>query len=111
MVFNGIEKLSLVDFKSYTSCTLFTAGCNFRCPFCHNAALVTGAQPQLDTDEILSYLKKRKGILDAVAITGGEPTLHKDLPNFIEIVKNMGYLVKLDSNGTNPQMLNYLILI
>ncbi|MEG1528370.1 MAG: anaerobic ribonucleoside-triphosphate reductase activating protein [Clostridia bacterium] len=106
----GMEKLSLVDFDSYTTCTLFTAGCNFACPFCHNSSLVQGKDlNKIDTTYIFDYLKKRKHLLDAVCITGGEPTLNKDLPEFIASVKELGYIVKLDTNGANPTMLLDLI--
>lgn len=111
MKFYGLEKLSLVDFDGHTAATVFTGGCNFYCPYCHNGGLVvldknSAAIPE---EEIFSYLKKRKGLLDGLAITGGEPTLHKDLPEFCAKVKEIGYDIKLDSNGTNPEMLNYLI--
>ena len=107
----GFEKLSLVDFDGYTACTLFTGGCNFRCPFCHNGPLVLGVgdlQPY-DEEEIFAYLKKRQGIIEGVVITGGEPTLHNDLPEFIAKIKALDYKVKLDSNGTRPEMLERLI--
>jgi len=106
----GIEKLSLVDFDGYVSATVFTGGCNFLCGFCHNSALVTGGEnlAEIPEEEILSYLKKRQGILEGLCITGGEPTLHKDLPAFCEKVKSLGYKIKLDSNGTNPEMLKTL---
>ena len=111
MVFHGIEKLSLVDFDGHTACTLFTGACNFRCPFCHNASLVLepGSVPALDTEMLKASLGKRRGLIDAVGITGGEPTLNSDLPDFIAYVKSLGYLVKLDTNGTNPAMLRALI--
>ena len=99
----------MVDFDGFISCTVFTPGCNFRCPFCHNALLVTGAAATINESDVFDYLVKRKGLVDAVCITGGEPTLHKDLPSFIKKVKNLSFLVKLDSNGTNPQMLKNLI--
>lgn len=111
MIFHGIEKFSLVDFDGYTSCTLFTGRCNYRCPFCHNAALVAApeSEPIIDNRDIEAFLKKRAGIIDAVCITGGEPTLCDDLPDFITKVKSLGYKVKLDSNGTNPDMLKKLL--
>ena len=107
-IFCGIEKLSLVDFDGYISCTLFTSGCNYRCPFCHNSPLIE-EQPSLNMEEILNYLSVRKKMLDAVVITGGEPTLHKELPNVIKQIKDLGYIIKLDTNGTNPKMLKELI--
>ena len=110
MKFFGLEKLSLVDYDSNIAATVFTGGCNFRCPFCHNGPLVLDVKNQsvISEDEILSYLKKRKGVLNALCITGGEPTMHKELPEFIKKVKDLGYKVKLDSNGTNPEMLSQL---
>lgn len=106
----GIEKLSMVDFGGKLTCTLFTAGCNFRCPFCHNSSLVLPAanQTELAHTQILDYLTKRRGMLDAVCITGGEPTLHTDLGGFLAKIKALGYPIKLDSNGTNPDMLQQL---
>lgn len=110
MYFSGIDKFSLVDFDEKISCTLFLHDCNFRCPFCHNSALVTKeAGIKIPEEDILTYLKSRRGVIDAVVITGGEPTLHKELPEFIRNVKEMGYLVKLDTNGTNPDMLIDLV--
>lgn len=107
-IFCGIEKLSLVDFDGYISCTLFTSGCNYRCPFCHNSPLIE-EQPSLNMEEILNYLSVRKKMLDAVVITGGEPTLHKELPSVLKQIKDLGYIIKLDTNGTNPKMLKELI--
>ena len=110
MHFYGIDKMSLVDFDNKIACTLFTCGCNFRCPFCHNKDLVLTTPPfAIAYDEIWEYLSKREGILDAVVISGGEPTLHKDLPDFIRKVRTLGYLIKLDTNGTNPTMVKYLV--
>ena len=110
MVINGLQKLTLLDYPQHTACTIFTAGCNFRCPFCHNAGLVLGSNPESYTEEeILSYLEKRKGLLDGVCITGGEPTLRPDLLPFIEKVKALGFAVKLDTNGTNPALLKELL--
>lgn len=110
MEFVGIEKLSLVDFDHHLSATLFTPGCNFRCPFCHNKELVTSYTHEIiPFDDILSFLKKRVGVLDAVVITGGEPTLHPDLVDKIIQIKNLGYLIKLDTNGTNPEMIKELV--
>ncbi len=102
----GYQKLTLLDFPGRTACTVFTGGCNLRCPFCHNAGLVRTpmAGPNL-TDEVLGYLQKRKGILDGVCITGGEPLLQPDLEDFFRKVKEMGYAVKLDTNGMLPQRL------
>ena len=107
----GMEKLSLVDFDDHIAATVFTGGCNFRCPYCHNAPLVLdpGGQGVLGEEDVLAYLKKRKGVLQGVCITGGEPTLMPDLREFILKIKEMGYDVKLDSNGTRPDVLRKLI--
>ena len=107
-IFCGIEKLSLVDFDGYVACTLFTGGCNYRCPFCHNSPLIKN-QPTISLEEIFDYLSKRKKMIDAVVITGGEPTLHKELPEVIKQIKELGFIIKLDTNGTNPKMLKELI--
>ncbi len=106
----GMEKLSLVDYDGVVSATVFTGACNFKCPFCHNAALVLdyNTLPAMPEEEIFGYLKKRRGILEGVCITGGEPTLHPDLPEFCKKIKDLGYLVKLDTNGTNPAMIRKL---
>ncbi len=110
-IFVGLQKLTLLDYPGKVACTLFTRGCNFRCPFCHNASLVVRADEQkaYDNSEVLAFLKKRKGILDGVAITGGEPTLMGGLYDFIKEVKDMGYSVKLDTNGTRPDVLKRLV--
>ncbi len=109
MVFGGIQKLTLLDFPGAVACILFTKGCNFRCPFCHNSSLVNSSQPDITQEEILAFLKKRQGILEGVCITGGEPLIHPDLPLFIKKVKALGYKVKLDTNGSFPQSLNELL--
>lgn len=111
MKFHGIEKFSLVDYDGYTACTLFTGGCNYRCPFCQNAALVLApdSEPTVDNAYIEEYLRRRVGILDAVCITGGEPTLYSELPDFIKFVRSLGYKIKLDTNGTSPKMLKELV--
>lgn len=110
MDFVGIEKLSLVDFDEKISCVLFMQGCNFRCPFCHNRDL---ALSKVDTfipfQDILDYLSSRKNIIDAVVISGGEPTLMPDLKEKITKIKNMGFLIKIDTNGTNFNVLKDLI--
>lgn len=107
----GLEKLSLVDYDGHTACTLFTGGCNFRCPFCHNGDLVLIPDKfESYSDEIIfSYLKKRQGLLDGVVISGGEPTLYHDLPEYIKRIKELNYDIKLDTNGTNPEMLEFLM--
>ena len=110
MDIHGIQKLTLLDYPGKCACTVFLAGCNLRCPFCHNAPLVTGQAPvAMGEEELLAFLKKRRGLLDGVCITGGEPTLRPDLPEFIRRIKDLGYLVKLDTNGSNPDMLRRLI--
>lgn len=111
MEFSGIEKLSLVDFDGHIACTLFTKGCNFRCPFCHNSFLVLpeiSVEP-LPFEEIITYLKKRTGVLDGVVITGGEPTLMPDLVDKLTAIKELGYDIKLDTNGTHPEVIEKLI--
>ena len=112
MRISGLQKMTLLDFPGLVACTVFTGGCNFRCPFCHNASLVLpeAMQPtDLAMDEVLSFLKKRQGLLDGVAITGGEPLLHADMADFLREVKALGYRVKLDSNGTFPDRLISLV--
>jgi len=105
----GLQKLTLLDFPQKTACTIFTGGCNFRCPFCHNGDLVLGNLPEpIDADELFSFLKKRVGILDGVCITGGEPLLNNDIEGFIKEIRDLGYLVKLDTNGSNPGYLKRL---
>lgn len=106
----GFEKMSLVDYDGLVAATVFTGGCNFRCGFCHNSALVLSHKdiPAIDTEAVLSYLKKRKGVLDGVCVSGGEPTLQKDLPEFLSSLKELGYKVKLDTNGTNPTLIKRL---
>ena len=110
-IFTGLQKLTLLDFPGYVACTLFTRGCNMRCPFCHNASLVVRADEQkpYTHEEIMYFLKKRQGILDGVAITGGEPTLMPYLPEFMAEVRELGYKIKLDTNGTRPDVLRSVI--
>lgn len=110
MMFGGMQKLTLLDFPGLCACTLFTYGCNLRCPFCHNASLVvSSAEAPLTEEDVLAFLKKRQGLLDGVCITGGEPLLQPDLPAFIEKVRDLGFKVKLDTNGTFPDRLAALI--
>lgn len=107
--FYGMDPLSLVDFDGMLTCTIFTAGCNFRCPFCHNKDLVCFTNlKEIPLEEIINYLKERKNMLDAVCITGGEPTLYPDLKNVLKEFKNLGYFIKLDTNGTNPDAIKNL---
>lgn len=111
MDFSGFEKLSLLDYDTHLTATLFYAGCDFRCPFCHNSSLVIHPEraPKIPFEEIYSYLKKRAGILEAVCFSGGEPTMMPDLEEKIRAVKDLGYLIKLDSNGSRPEVLRHLI--
>ncbi len=111
MLLGGWQKLTLLDYPGQVACLLFTAGCNFRCPFCHNAGLVVhppaGGFP--DPEEIWSYLKKRKGLLDGVVVTGGEPLLQPGLPQLLRKLRALGYLIKLDTNGSFPDQLAALL--
>lgn len=107
MEFHGLNKLTLLDFPKHLACTLFTGRCNLRCPFCHNADLVLApdTQPFITEEKILAFLERRKDSLEGVCITGGEPTLQKDLLPFLKQCKDMGYLTKLDTNGTRPDVI------
>lgn len=107
----GIQKTTLVDYPGKVAATIFTRGCSFRCPFCHNPELVIPEKfnPIISEEEILSFLATRKGKLQAVCITGGEPTIHNDIHSFIHKIKELGFLVKLDSNGWNPEVLEEAI--
>lgn len=124
MIIGGLEKLTLIDYPGKLSAIVFTQGCNFRCRYCYNPMLVLPSsdgkcyhnpgeeekgQNQLSEDGLFDFLKKRQGKLEGVVITGGEPTLHPDLPEFIKKVKDLGYTVKLDTNGSNPDMLRYVL--
>ena len=111
MRIDGLQKLTLLDFPGHTACTVFTGGCNFRCPFCHNASLVLHPDelPVLPEAELFRFLETRRGLLDGVAITGGEPTLQPDLPEFMEKVRELGYAVKLDTNGARPAVLREIL--
>jgi len=111
MTIGGLVKFSLIDYPGKSCAVIFTRGCNFRCPFCHNPELVLPEKysPEIPVSEVLDFLKSREGKLDAVTITGGEPTMHSDLPDFIKKLKDMSFFVKLDSNGSNPEMLKNLI--
>ena len=107
MIIHGLQKMTLVDYPGKVAAILFTGACNFRCPFCQNASLVLnpGSEPVIEDEEIFSYLKKRKGMLDGVVVTGGEPTVHGDLLDFMKRIKDLGYSVKLDTNGYRPDVL------
>lgn len=107
MLIAGLQKLTLLDYPGHVACTVFTGGCNMRCPFCHNASLVIPDRlsAQYTEEDILSFLKKRQGILEGVAITGGEPLLQKDIATFLEKIRALGYKIKLDTNGSFPQHL------
>ena len=111
MNIQGLQKLTLLDYPGKMACIIFTAGCNLRCPFCHNSALVINPpkESEFSVDEILDFLKKRQGILEGVVITGGEPLLQNDLEDFIVKIREIGYSVKLDTNGTFPDRLRNLI--
>ena len=108
----GLQTLTLLDYPGKVACTVFTGGCNFRCPFCHNGGIVLnpGAEPSIPEEKVFDLLKKRRGVLEGVCITGGEPTLWKGLWDFAKEIKAMGYSVKLDTNGTNPELMHKLIL-
>lgn len=111
MQIHGLNKTTLLDYPEHVAATVFAGGCNFCCPFCHNKDLVldSGSFPTLSPKEILEFLQKRKNVLSGVCITGGEPTLQADLPDFIRQIKELGYLVKLDTNGYRPEVLKRLL--
>ena len=110
MFIKGFQKLTLLDFPGRTACTVFTGGCNFRCPFCHNSLLVTDMDDaQYTEEEIFQHLERRKNVLDGVAVTGGEPLLQKDIERFLYEIKDKGYAVKLDTNGSFPDKLKDIL--
>ena len=111
MKFYGMQKMTLLDYPGYVACTLFTGGCNFRCPFCHNALLVLDLDENytIPEEEVLAFLKKRQGLLDGVCVTGGEPLINKNIGDFLSKVKELGFKIKLDTNGTNPALLKELV--
>lgn len=111
MKIHGFQKTTLLDYPGHVAATVFMGGCNFRCPFCHNASLVLNPekQPLIPAEEVLNHLEKRKGILEGVCITGGEPTLEHELKQFMLRCREMGYLVKLDTNGYRPEVLRELV--
>ena len=112
MLVKGLQKLTLLDFPEKMACTVFTFGCNLRCPFCHNASLVLSERADdtlIPEEEFFSFLQKRRGILEGVCVTGGEPTLQPDLPAFIRRIRELGFAVKLDTNGARPAVLKTLV--
>ena len=110
MKIHGLQKMTLLDYPGRVACTVFLGGCDLRCPFCHNAELLDGSAPALmEEGELLAFLKKRQGLLDGVAVTGGEPLLRPDLPELLRAVRDLGYPVKLDTNGTHPDRLRKLL--
>lgn len=111
MSIQGLQKLTLLDFPGQVACTVFLGGCNFRCPFCHNASLVLepGQETEITQEELLAFLKKRQGVLDGVCVTGGEPLLWPKLPELLQKIKALGYQIKLDTNGSRPELLRQLV--
>lgn len=110
MKIHGLQKMTLLDFPGHVACTVFLGQCDFRCPFCHNFELVDGTAPAImDDEELFAFLNKRKGLLDGVAVTGGEPCIHKDLPDLLRRVREMGFQTKVDTNGNHPKMLCRLL--
>ncbi|MBQ7809807.1 MAG: anaerobic ribonucleoside-triphosphate reductase activating protein, partial [Clostridia bacterium] len=110
MKIEALQKLTLLDYPGKMAATVFTYGCNLRCPFCHNALLVTEESAGgIDTEEVLSFLSKRKGMLEGVCVTGGEPLLQPDIEDFLKAIKDMGFMVKLDTNGTLPKKLKDIV--
>lgn len=110
MKIHGLQKVTLLDFPGRVACTVFLGGCDLRCPFCHNSGLLSASAPaELDEEALLAFLKKRRGLLDGVAFTGGEPLLRPELPALLEQVKALGYAVKLDTNGFHPRALEAVI--
>ena len=111
MKIQGLQKLTLLDFPGKVACTVFTAGCNFRCPFCHNASLVVNIpkEAEITEEQFFAFLKKRQGVMDGVCVSGGEPLLQPGVEDFIKKIKEMGYAVKLDTNGSFPEKLQSLV--
>ena len=110
MKIHGLQKMTLLDFPGHVACTVFLGGCDFRCPFCHNYGLACGKEPAvMDSEELLAFLEKRKGLLDGVAVTGGEPCLYQELPDLLGRFRDMGYATKLDTNGYHPQLLRQIL--
>lgn len=113
MILGGLQKLTLIDYPGKIAATVFTVGCNFSCPYCHNPELVNAkliaSQPKIPDKEIFDFLARRRGMLEGVCVTGGEPTIFSDLPDFIGQIKRMGFSIKLDTNGSQPVMLERLL--
>ncbi len=109
MKIGGFQKLSLLNYPDKTACTVFASGCNFRCPFCHNSGLVNGEETPVDPEVIFEYLQKRRGMLDGVCVTGGEPLIQSDILPFLLRIKELGYLIKLDTNGSEPERLSEIL--
>ncbi|MBQ7277712.1 MAG: anaerobic ribonucleoside-triphosphate reductase activating protein [Clostridia bacterium] len=110
MIIHGLQKMTLLDFPGRVACTVFLGGCEFRCPFCHNSELLDMTAPGvMDDGELLRFLKTRQGLLDGVAITGGEPLLRRDLPQLLRSIRALGYKVKLDTNGNHPEALSAVL--
>ena len=110
MKIHGLQKMTLLDFPGRVACTVFLGGCDMRCPFCHNAELIDGsAPPVMDEEELLAFLKKRQGLLEGVAVTGGEPLLRPDFISLAEKIRDLGYPLKLDTNGTHPDRLREVV--
>ena len=110
MLIHGLQKMTLLDFPGHVACTVFLSGCDLRCPFCHNFELAENKAPALMTDEeFFAFLKKRSGLLDGVAVTGGEPCLNAELPGFLKRCRDMGFMTKLDTNGHHPKMLERVL--
>jgi pyruvate formate lyase activating enzyme len=113
MEIGGLQKNTLIDYPGRIAATIFLCGCNFRCPYCYSGELVLPEkikeQPKISESDFFAFLKERKGLLEGVVLCGGEPTIHKELPDFCRKIKDLGFLVKLDSNGSNPEMLKNLI--
>ena len=105
----GLQKMTLLDFPGKVACTVFLDRCNFRCPFCHNSPLLGSAEPEMTDGELLAFLEKRRGLLDGVCVTGGEPTLSAGLPGLLRQIRALGYPVKLDTNGSRPEVLKALV--
>lgn len=109
MKISGVQKLTLIDYPGKIACSVFLFGCNFKCGFCHNPGLVLEKGEIIPKEEFLEFLKKRKNDLEGVCVSGGEPLINKDLPEFLREIKNLGYKIKIDTNGANPERLKKLI--